>query len=105
MKRRLRRELNAVISKVLNPESDIELEERWLIDKDKRTGTFTLQIVGKPITVTAEFELVPDGKGCVYGSSTRPRCGFRSLAAWSRSSSSARPSRAVPTSSTIWPTT
>ena len=66
MKRRLHRELNAVISKVLNPESDIELEERWLVDKDKRTGTFTLQIVGKPITVTAEFELVPEGKGCVY---------------------------------------
>jgi uncharacterized protein YndB with AHSA1/START domain len=66
MKRRVRRELNAIISKVLNPESDIELVEQWSVDKEKRSGTFTLQIVGKPITVTAEFELAPEGKGCVY---------------------------------------
>ena len=66
MKRRVRRELNAIISKVLNPESDIELVEQWSVDKEERSGTFTLQIVGKPITVTAEFELAPEGKGCVY---------------------------------------
>ncbi len=66
MKRRVRRELNAVISKVLNPESDIELVEQWSVEKDRRGGTFTLQIVGKPISVTAEFELVPEGKGCIY---------------------------------------
>jgi hypothetical protein len=66
MKRRIRRELNAVVSKVLNPESDFELVEKWSGGKDRRDGTFTLQVVGKPITVTAEFELEPDGKGCVY---------------------------------------
>jgi len=66
MKRRVHRELNAIISKVLSPDSDIDLEEKWAIDKDKRSGTFTLQIVDKPITVTAEFEVVPEGKGCVY---------------------------------------
>jgi hypothetical protein len=66
MKRRVRRELNAVISKVLNPESDIELVEQWAIAKDRRSGTFTLQVVGKPVTVTAEFALAPEGKGCVY---------------------------------------
>ena len=66
MKRRVRRELSAVISKVLNPESDIELIEHWKVDKESRGGSFTMQIVGKPITVTADFELVPDGKGCVY---------------------------------------
>jgi hypothetical protein len=66
MKRRVRRELNAVISKVLNPESDIELEERWAAEGKGHKGQLTLQIVGKPITVTGEFELVPEGKGCVY---------------------------------------
>ncbi len=66
MKRRVRRELSAIISKVLNPESDIELVEQWAVDKHSRSGTFVLQIVGKPITVTAEFELAPAGKGCVY---------------------------------------
>jgi hypothetical protein len=66
MKRRVRRELNAVISKVLNPESDIELVEEWTVAKDRRSGTFTLQVVGKPVTVTAEFELAPEGKSCIY---------------------------------------
>ena len=37
MKRRVRRELNAIISKVLNPESDIELVEQWSVDKDSRS--------------------------------------------------------------------
>jgi hypothetical protein len=66
MKRRVRRELNAVISKVLNPDIDIELKEQWTTERERRTGSYSLQIVGKPITVTADFELAPDGKGCVY---------------------------------------
>ena len=66
MKRRVRRELNAVISKVLNPVGDIELVEQWKVDNDRRRGTFTLQVVDKPVTVTAEFELATEGKGCVY---------------------------------------
>jgi uncharacterized protein YndB with AHSA1/START domain len=66
MKRRVRRELNAIVSKVLNPESDIELVEQWSADKDGRRGSLALQLVGKPISVTGEFELVPEGKGCVY---------------------------------------
>ncbi|MBL0088267.1 MAG: DUF2505 domain-containing protein [Ideonella sp.] len=66
MKRRVRRELNALISKVLNPESDIELEERWSAEGKGYKGQLTLQIVGKPITVRGDFELIPDGKGCVY---------------------------------------
>lgn len=66
MKRRVRRELNAIISKVLNPESDIELVEHWQAEGKGHKGQLTLQIVGKPITVTGDFELVPEGKGCVY---------------------------------------
>jgi Protein of unknown function (DUF2505) len=66
MKRRVRRELNAVISKVLNPDIDIELEERWTAEKNRYSGTYALAIVGKPITVSADFELAADGKGCVY---------------------------------------
>ena len=67
MKRRVRRELSPIISKVLNPESDVEFDERWSSsDKSNHSGSYTMQIVGKPITVTADFELVPQGKGCVY---------------------------------------
>ena len=66
IKRRVRRELNPLISKVLNPESELELEEHWSADGKGYKGQLTLQIVGKPITVKADFELVPDGKGCLY---------------------------------------
>jgi hypothetical protein len=51
---------------VSNPDIDIELEERWTIEKERRSGTYTLQIVGKPITINVDFEVAPDGKGCVY---------------------------------------
>jgi hypothetical protein len=66
MKRRVRRELNALISKVLNPESDLDFEERWAAAGKGHKGKLTMQIVGKPITVSGDFELVPEGKGCVY---------------------------------------
>ena len=66
MKRRVHRELNAIIAKVLNPDSDIELEEKWALDNERRSGTCTLPLVGKPFTVTAEFVVAPEGKGCVY---------------------------------------
>jgi len=66
MQRRVHRDLNALIAKVLNPDSDIELEERWAPADSGYTGSYTLQVVGKPVTVTAEFALTPQGKGCVY---------------------------------------
>ena len=66
MKRKVRRELNAMISKVLNPERDIELVEHWRAEGKGQKDELTLQIVGKPITVTGDFELLPEGKGCVY---------------------------------------
>ena len=66
MKRRVRRELNALISKVLSPESDLEFDEHWAAEGKGYKGKLTMQIVGKPITITGDFELVPEGKGCVY---------------------------------------
>lgn len=66
MKRRLRRELNAVVSKVLSPESDIEIEERWVPEGKGYKGSYALKIPGKPITVSGDFELLSEGKGCVY---------------------------------------
>jgi len=45
MKRRVRRELNAVISRVLNPESDIELEERWAAEGKGHKGR---SLLGRP---------------------------------------------------------
>ena len=103
MKRRVHRELNAVISRVLNPDSDVELEEHWTVEKDRREGTYD----------DADHRQADHGDGRIrsrsrkaraacIASSTMPRCGCRSSAAWSNDSSWARPSRAAPTNSTTW---
>ena len=66
MHRRVHRELPALVAKVLNPDSDIELVEQWSETAAGYAGSFELQVSGKPIKVTADFELLAAGKGCVY---------------------------------------
>lgn len=66
MQRRVHRDMNAIVAKVINPDSDIEIVEMWSGDGKSRTATYTLTIVGKPIVVTANIELEVSGKGCVY---------------------------------------
>lgn len=66
MKRRVHRDLNAIVAKVINPDSDIEIVENWSGDACRRRGTYMLTVVGKPITVTADIELEAAGKACIY---------------------------------------
>ncbi len=66
MNRRVHRDLPAMVAKVINPDSDIEIVERWSGTAAKRTASYILTIVGKPITVTADIELEATGKSCVY---------------------------------------
>ena len=67
MKRRVKRELPALVAKVMASEADLVFEETWSADTDgSRTGTLTMVAVGQPVKMTAEFELVPSGKGSLY---------------------------------------
>jgi uncharacterized protein YndB with AHSA1/START domain len=68
MNRRVKRELPGLVAKVLSPESDLVFEETWSAPGEggARTGTLTMDAVGQPVKMTATFELVPSGKGCVY---------------------------------------
>ena len=67
MKRRVRRELPGMLAKVLSPESDIVLEEIWSVgDKGQATGSMTVELVGQPVRISAEFSLSVAGKGCTY---------------------------------------
>lgn len=68
MNRRVRRDLPALVAKVLSPESDLIFEEIWSAagDDGARTGTLSMEAVGQPVRMTATFELAPAGKGCVY---------------------------------------
>jgi hypothetical protein len=67
MKRRVKRELPGLLAKVLSPESDLVFEEVWSAAEDgARSGTLSMEAVGQPVRMTAEFTLEPAGKGCVY---------------------------------------
>jgi hypothetical protein len=62
----VRRELDAMLCKLFSSQAELEFEEHWSVDGERRHGRCTMQIVGKPVSVTAEFELLPQGKGCVH---------------------------------------
>ena len=67
MKRRVKRELPALVAKVMPSEADLVFEEPWGPDEDGvRSGTLSMSAVGQPITMTANFELAPAGKGSLY---------------------------------------
>lgn len=67
MKRRVRRDLPGLLAKVMSPESDLVFEETWSAESEGgRRGKLTMEAIGQPVKMTAEFELVPTGKGCVY---------------------------------------
>jgi hypothetical protein len=67
MKRRVKRDLPALIAKILPSEADLVFEEKWSAAQDGvRAGTLTMEVIGQRVTMDAEFELAPSGKGCVY---------------------------------------
>lgn len=75
MTRRIKRELPALVAKVLSPESDLQFEESWVPDGEGGYGgSLSMDIVGQPVTMNAEFTLTPAGKGCVYRIAHQAKC-------------------------------
>ena len=74
MKRRLRRDLPALVAKVLPSESDVQFEEVWCRDGDGYTGNWTMAMVGQPVKAAAEFSLRPHGKGSCYSINHETTC-------------------------------
>ena len=66
MKREVKRELPTLLGKFFNPIQKFEIVEHWDGDGDARTADYLLQILGQPVTVAADIELAPKGKGSVY---------------------------------------
>jgi hypothetical protein len=66
MTRRVKRDLPSLVARVLPSESDLQFEESWTPEGEGYAGTLTMDVVGQPVTMTAEFSLQPAGKGCVY---------------------------------------
>lgn len=75
MTRRVKRELPALVAKVLPAESDLQFEETWQPDGDGGySGTLTMDIVGQPVKMNAVFTLKPAGKGCTYEVEHQTKC-------------------------------
>ena len=67
MHRRISRELPGMLAKVLPPESGMVLDETWTLgDKGEATGSMTVEMVGQPVRLGAEFSLSASVKGAVY---------------------------------------
>ncbi|MDR3453890.1 MAG: DUF2505 domain-containing protein [Rhodoferax sp.] len=67
MERRVKRDLPALVARVMSSEADLVFEEIWAPDANGgRSGTLTMDAVGQPVKMTATFELIATGKGCVY---------------------------------------
>lgn len=66
MVRRVKRDLPALIAKILSPEAELKFDETWTRDGDGYSGALSMDVISQPVTMTAEFSLTPAGKGCVY---------------------------------------
>ena len=74
MTRRVKRDLPALVSRVLPSESDLHFEESWEPEGDGYAGTLTMEVTGQPVSMTAAFSLQAAGKGCVYRITHHARC-------------------------------
>ena len=74
MKRRVSRNLPALIAKVLSPETDMTLEQGFSPDNDGYSGSLTLELAGQPVKIGGDFELQVSGKGCVYRIEHHAKC-------------------------------
>jgi hypothetical protein len=74
MTRRVKRELPALVSRVLPSESDLHFVETWTPEGDGYAGTLTMEVAGQPVTMSADFSLQEAGKGCIYRITHHARC-------------------------------
>jgi hypothetical protein len=67
MTRRVKRDLPALVARVLSPVADLQFEENWAsTDSGGYTGKMTMEVAGQPVTMTADFSVERAGKGCIY---------------------------------------
>jgi hypothetical protein len=74
MTRRAKRELPALVAKVLSAESDLQFEETWTPAEGGYDGMLTMDIIGQPVKMKAEFTLEAAGKGCIYRIEHETKC-------------------------------
>jgi hypothetical protein len=66
LSRTIKRDLPAVLAKLFGAENRTILTEKWEDMGASKIGTYTLEVEGQPVTLTAKFKLKPSPKGCDY---------------------------------------
>jgi hypothetical protein len=67
MTREVQQHLPAFLARLFDARQTVELTERWKGKGNTRHGSYSLRIVGQPVTVEAEIRLKSDpGGGCTY---------------------------------------
>lgn len=66
LEREVSRDLPRVLAKVFDPVQIMDMTENWREDGEGYSGDWTIEVRGQPVTITAEFELMPTDTGCRY---------------------------------------
>ncbi len=64
--REIQRDMPRALAKVFGSSQVTDMTEQWWPDGDGWSGHWTMSVRGQPVTIEADFELQPQGKGCRY---------------------------------------
>jgi len=64
--RTIKRDLPAVLAKLFGTENRTVLTEKWEDIGSSKSGTYTLDVIGQPVSLSARFKLKPTAQGCEY---------------------------------------
>lgn len=73
LERASRRDLPKVAAKIIGEVQRFTMKESWQPDGDGWSGSYLIEFDGVPGSVAADFELYPDGDGCVYRITHKPK--------------------------------
>lgn len=64
--REIKRDLPKFLAKLFGPVQVTDMTEKWHPSGDGWRGSWTMTVRGQPVTVGADFELLPTARGCRY---------------------------------------
>jgi len=71
--REIKREVPKFLAKLFGDVQVTEMQEKWVPDGEGWRGAWTLKVRGQPVTISADFKLVPTAKGCRYSVTHRAK--------------------------------
>lgn len=66
LSRTIKRDLPAVLAKLFGAENRMVMTEKWEDIGASKIGSYSVDVQGQPVTLTAKFKLKPKDNGCEY---------------------------------------